>query len=213
MSPDALFTVVATLVLLAAALGASAVDLRARRDRRREALYLVGRVADRHGLRLQPDPIAIEIPGETTGTVIHFYLHGASETDDSIVLQTPRPDGSRLGNLVVDSDGARIVPGMTRLELGPAFDPYFRVYCQPERADVVTARLAGYPAFADGLRALASRTRSCRVELADLDGRFKVQFLDPRIRFPSVVEGVTLDLLRLLPAYRRLAGDPRWAIG
>lgn len=207
MTTGALLAVVAGLVLLLVAVGAASLDLRAGRERRREALYLVGRVAQRHRLTLAREPLAVEVPGEGGDALIHFYLHAPREADDSIVLKASRPPGSRIGNLVADSDGARIVPGMERLALGPAFDPYFRVYCEPERADLVAARLAGYPDFADRLRALASRTDSCRIEVADLDGSLKAGFLDRGIRFPSLVEDVTLDLVRLFAAYRRLCGS------
>jgi len=209
MGAQALPSVLVGLLLVLAGL-TTVANVRARGERRREALYLVGRVAGRHHLALCAEPLSIELDWDDRPVTIHYYLHGAHEGDDSIVLRSRRPSGSRLGNLVAHSDVTRIIPGMTRIVLGPDFDPYFRISCAPERADLVAARLLGHPAFAAALRSLTSRTRSCRVELADLDDHFQISYLDRRIRFPSLVEDVTLDFLRLLPTYRQLAGDERW---
>jgi len=187
---------------------ASVMELLAAKRRNTEALYLVTRVGARHGYPLQEKPLSLIIPEGKGSAVMHYYLLAPGEERDSIALKAERPATSRLGNLVIDNDPSRVfTAGLKRLVLAtPQFDPYFRIFTEAERSEFVRTLLASSAEFLFLVKDLACRSRTGHFEMVDLSGKVKIQFDDRGIRFPSDVERITLDVVRLYRLYRLLAG-------
>lgn len=170
-----------------------------------EALYLVSRVATRHGFQMREKPLSLIVPrGSAT---LHYHLLGSSRERDSIILKAVHSGPSRLGHVVVDNDPARMVAaGLKRLPLGvPALDRRFRLFAAPEQHVVIDNLVSLNGELARLLHDLSCRSRRGHFELVDLGGVVKIRYQD-RIRFPSDVEKITLDLVRLHELYEEMAG-------
>lgn len=200
----------AAIVLLVGLLfAATLTELRGGKKRATEALYLVSRVGSKHGFEVREKPLSLLLPQGGEPAVVHYHLLAPGEERDSITLKGTRPATSRLGNLIIDNDPSRVfAAGLKRLVLqAPQFDRAFRIFTEADHQVVVRNLLeetGGELLFL--VRDLACRTRGGHFELADLAGRVKIQFDDRGIRFPSDVERLTLDLVRLFRLYRALAG-------
>lgn len=202
VAPLAAFTVAAAL------LEAAAADHRHARARE-----LAGRAAGRLGLTVPPAdlrvPLAVEVPGVAgrPAASLRYHLATPQEEDARITLVAigpPRP--ARLGHLWVDSHPSRLlVPGLAPLSLGAAFDRHFRVYAEADRRPAVLSLLSQHPDVPALLRRLATRTRTCRLELIDQAGALKIDYRDRRLRFPSDVEAVSLDLVALYAHWAALS--------
>lgn len=183
-------------------------ELRTSRERQAQAQYLVSRVGARYGFEVKSSPLSLVIPWSREGAVIHYHLLRTGGERDSITLTARRGAKSRLGNLTIASDPARFcASGLERLALGaPRLDRNFRIFCEPDRRALLLNLLEDSGELLRIFEALACRTRSGRFELVDLGGRVKIQFHDKSLRFPSDVEKVTLDLVRIHQLYLVLAG-------
>lgn len=186
----------------------SVMELLAAKKRSTEALYLVSRVGTKHGYPVREKPLSLIIPEGEGDAVLHYYLLAGGEGRDAIALKAERPATSRLGNIVIDNDPSRVfAAGMRRLVLAaPQFDPYFRIFTEVDRRDFVRTLLGGSGEFLFLVKDLACRSRAGHFELVDLSGKVKIQFDDHGLRFPSDVERITLDIVRLHRLYRALAG-------
>lgn len=185
-----------------------ALERRQGGKRRAEAIYLVSRMAVRHGFEIQERPLLVHVPRGEGSAVVHYHLLGSGPDRDSITLRARHPTKSRLGNLVIDNDPARMVAaGLRRLPLDvPRLDRAFRVFTEEDRRVLVENLLCLNGEIVGLVRDLACRTRRGHFELVDLGGEVKIQFDDRRISFPSDVERITLDLVRLFELYQDLAG-------
>lgn len=189
------------------------VELRTGQSRHAESLYLVSRVAERHGLEVcgvgvRQRSLALAVPWSRDGAQVHYHLLRPGGERDSIALTANRGAKSRLGNLVIDTHPVHFwCAGLERLELGDAeLDPYFRIFTEPDRKVMVYNLLEHSGELLRLLKDVACRTRRGRFQLVDLHGRLKVQFDDRSLRFPSDVERASLDLLRCYQLYLVLAG-------
>jgi len=201
------------------------VELRTGQSRHAEALYLVQRVAERHGLQISPldpprgtlqacglegreRPLALAVPWSRDGAVVHYHLLRPGGERDSIALTAKRGARSRLGNLVIDTHPGHLwCAGLERLWLGePELDPYVRIFTEPDRQVMVMNLLEQSGELLRLLKDVACRTPRGRFQLVDLGGRLKIQFDDRSLRFPSDVELASLDLLRCYQLYLVLAG-------
>lgn len=190
------------------------VELRTGQSRHAEALYLVSRVAERHGLQAsgadggRERPLALAVPWSRDGAVVHYHLLRPGGERDSIALTANRGAKSRLGNLVIDTHPGHFwCAGLERLVFGePEIDPYFRIFTEPDRQVMVMNLLEQSGEVLRLLKDVACRTRRGRFQLVDLHGRLKIQFDDRSLRFPSDVERASLDLLRFYQLYLVLAG-------
>lgn len=195
----------AILVLL---LAATAAEVLTAQRRRREALYLVTSVGTKLGLAVREKPLSLRLPDTGEAPTLHYHLLAPGDERDSITLKASRDGPTRLGNVLIDNDPARIfAPGMKRLILGSSrFDRCFRVFTQDERSGIVANLLAGEEDLLLQLEALARHTRTAHLQLDDLSGHLKIQVDDESLRFPSDVEEVTRGLVTVYRRYRRLAG-------
>ncbi len=184
------------------------VELRTGHRRHGESLYLVSRVARRHGLELREKPLSLAIPWSRDSGVVHFHLLRPGGERDSITLIADFGGRSRLGNLVIDNTPSRMLAaGLDRLALGvPQLDSYFRIFSEPDRQVLLVNLLGESGDLLRLVKDLSCRSRQGRLELVDLGGKVKIQFTDRSLRFPSDVEEVTLGLLRLYQLYLVLAG-------
>lgn len=182
-------------------------ELRARPRRQAEALYLVSRAGARLGLELRERPLSLVVPWSREEAEIHYHLLRTGGERDSITLTARRGEKSRLGNLVVVSEARLFTAGLEYLALGVAqLDRSFRIFAEAKRRVLLTNLLEDSGELLALLQDLACRTRSLRFELMDLDGRLKIQIDDKSLRFPSDVEKITLDLVRVYQLYSVLAG-------
>lgn len=205
---QAVATLIFAILVVVLLAGFFIADLRTSPKRQAEALYLVERVGSRYGLELTKRPLALEIPWSHEGAVVHYHLLRTGGERDSITLVARRGGKSRLGNLAISNDPARLFSaGLTYLFLGaPPLDRSFRIFTEPDRRVLLLNLLEDSGDLLRVLQDLACRTRSGRFELIDLDGHVKMQVHDKSLRFPSDVEKVTLDLVRLYQLYLVLAG-------
>ena len=184
------------------------VELRTGKRRHGESLYLVSRVARRHGLELREKPLSLAIPWSRDSAVLHYHLLRPGGERDTITLTADFGGKSRLGNLVIDNSPSRMsAAGLDHLALGvPQLDRSFRIFTEPDR-QVLLVNLLGESG--DLLRLvtdLSCHSRQGRLELVDLGGKVKIQFADRSLRFPSDVEEISLGLVRLYQLYLVLAG-------
>ena len=200
-------TVVLSLAIAALLGGFFVAELRRAPARSAEALYLVHRVGSRNGFEVCEKPLSLRLPWGTGRAELHYHLL-TSDRHDSITLTDERGAPSRLGNLVITNAPARSFSTLRRLGFETSqFDRHFQVLADPDRHAGVVNLLEANAEILFLLKDLASRSRHCRFELLDLEGRIKIQLTDRRLRFPSEVESITLDLVRLLKLYQIVAGD------
>ncbi len=201
-----------TLVFSAAAAVVMAifflVELRTGQNRHAESLYLVSRVARRHGFDLLERPLSLAIPWSRDSAVVHYHLLRPGGERDSITLTADFGEKSRLGSLVIDNSPSRMLAaGLDRLALGvPQLDRYFRIFTEPERQVLLINLLEQSGDLLRLVQDLSCRSQKGRFELVDFGGKVKIQFADRSLRFPSDVEEVTLGLVRLYQLYLVLAG-------
>lgn len=182
-------------------------EVRASPRRQAEALYLVARAGARHGLELREKPLSLVVPWSRDEAVIHYHLLRTGGERDSITLTAQRGEKSRLGNLVVVSEARLFTAGLDYLALGVTqLDRAFRIFAEADRRVVLTNLLEDSGELLARFHDLACRTPNGRFELMDLDGRLKIQVDDKSLRFPSDVERITLDLVRVYQLYSVLAG-------
>jgi hypothetical protein len=182
-------------------------ELRARPKRQGEALYLVSRAGARLGLELREKPLSLVVPWSRDEAVIHYHLLRTGGEKDSITLTARRGEKSRLGNLVVASEARLFTAGLDYLALGVAqLDRSFRIFAEADRRVLLTNLLEDSGELLALLQDLACRTPSGRFELMDIGGRLKIQVDDKSLRFPTDVERITLDLVRVYQLYSVLAG-------
>ncbi len=198
----ALFLAALALLLFLATL----LELFSVQKRRKEALYLVSRVGDKHGYAWRESPLSLVVPQQGADAVVHYHLLSPGEERDSITLKDEHRGETRLGSVLIDNQPSRLfVPGMKRVVLGrPELDRYFRIFARPENLERVRSRVARDPELCGLLKALSSRTAGGHFELDDFAGMLKIQFDDLTLRFPSDVEEITLDLIRFHRLYRAL---------
>lgn len=198
------FVIAAVVVLMASFFVA---ELRSRPGRQAEALYLVSRAAARHGLELNEKPLSLVVPWSHEEAVVHYHLLRTGGERDSITLTARRGAKSRLGNLVIVSEARLFTAGLQYLALGDAqLDRSFRIFAETDRRVMLMNLLEDSGELLKLFQDLACRTPAGRFELMDLDGRLKIQVDDKSLRFPSDVESITLDLVRVYQLYSVLAG-------